>query len=134
MPFRRIAIALFLAFSTAASPALAQRGQVEEQPPPVQGEAWYQQQLIELSEVLGGSHYLRVLCHGRGDQRWRTAMRGVIEREPALNNQLVEGFNRGYRQEEARYSTCDTTAAQSEAELRARGVRISQALSARHAE
>lgn len=134
MPFRRIAFALFLALSSAAAPAFAQRGQVEQQPPQARGEEWYQQQLVELSEVLGGSHYLRVLCHGRSDQRWRSAMRGVIEREPSYNNLLVEAFNRGYRQEEARYSVCDATAAQTEAELRARGVRISQALRARHAE
>ncbi|WP_395644500.1 TIGR02301 family protein [Terricaulis sp.] len=135
MPFRRIAIALSMALFAAATPALAQRGAVEQQADPAaSGEQWYQQQLVDLAEVLGGSHYLRVLCHGRDDQRWRNAMRGVIQREPEYNNLLVDAFNRGYRQEEARYSDCDATAAQSEAELRARGLRISQALSARHAE
>jgi predicted secreted protein len=59
-------------------------------------------------------------------------MRGVIEREPQYNALLVEGFNRGYRQEEARFPVCDSTTRQMEAELRARGVRIAQGLSARH--
>jgi uncharacterized protein (TIGR02301 family) len=88
--------------------------------------------LVELSEILGGSHYLRIVCDGRGDQRWRDYMRGVIEREPQYNSQLVEGFNRGYREEEARFPVCDATTRQMEAELRARGLRVSQGLSARH--
>lgn len=103
-----------------------------QQQPPVRGEEWYRGQLVELSEVLGGAHYLRIICDGRDDQRWRTYMRGVIEREPNYNGLLVEGFNRGYRQEEARFPTCDQTTRQMEAELRARGLRIAQGLRARH--
>lgn len=123
------AFAYVVLFATAATPAVAQQ---QPQQPPVRTEDWYRGQLVELSEVLGGSHYLRVLCDGRGDQRWREYMRGVIEREPNYNAQLVEGFNRGYREEEARFPTCDATTRQMEAELRARGVRIAQALRARH--
>ena len=123
-----------------ALPAAAQqqpRRQPQPQRPaqteqPAGGEEWYRGQLVELSEVLGGAHYLRIVCDGRGDQRWRTYMRGVIEREPQYNALLVEGFNRGYRQEEARFPICDTTTRQMEAELRARGVRVAQGLRARH--
>ncbi|MBK8543857.1 MAG: TIGR02301 family protein [Caulobacteraceae bacterium] len=122
-----------------ALPAAAQQPRRQQQPQrpaqteqPAGGEEWYRGQLVELSEVLGGAHYLRIVCDGRGDQRWRTYMRGVIEREPQYNALLVEGFNRGYRQEEARFPVCDTTTRQMEAELRARGLRISQALRARH--
>ena len=129
MWIRALACAVLFA-ATPAAPASAQ-----QQPQPGQaarGEDWYRGQLVELSEVLGGSHYLRILCDGRGDQRWRDYMRGVIEREPQYNAVLVEGFNRGYRNEEARFPTCDATTRQMEAELRARGLRIAQALSARH--
>ncbi len=121
-----------------ALPAAAQQQPRRQQPPaqaqqpPARGEEWYRGQLVELSEVLGGAHYLRVVCDGRGDQRWRNYMRGVIEREPQYNGLLVEGFNRGYRQEEARFPVCDATTRQMEAELRARGLRVSQGLSARH--
>ncbi|MES1199413.1 MAG: TIGR02301 family protein [Pseudomonadota bacterium] len=108
-----------LAFSGA--PAWAQGGQ-----------DWYGQQLVALSEVLGGSHYLRILCEGRGDQTWRDYMRGVIQREPRYNAQLVEGFNRGYREQEARFPACDRDAQQMETELRAQGVRIAGALRVRH--
>lgn len=115
--------------------ALVGTAAAQEQPasPATGGEAWYRTQLVELSEVLGGAHYLRILCEGRDDQRWRNYMRGVIDREPRYNALLVEGFNRGYRTEEARFPTCDQTTRQMEAELRARGLRVAQALSARHA-
>jgi uncharacterized protein (TIGR02301 family) len=115
-----------------APPALAQAP--DEDQPQLRGEEWYRSQLVELAEVLGGAHYLRILCGGRSDQRWRDYMRGVIQREPQYNAALVEGFNRGYRQEEARFPVCDATTEQMEAELRARGLRVAQALSARHAE
>jgi uncharacterized protein (TIGR02301 family) len=123
------ALACAVMFAAAIVPASAQQPEA----PPARGEDWYRGQLVELAEVLGGSHYLRIICEGRGDQRWRDYMRGVIEREPEYNAALVEGFNRGYREEEARFPTCDATTRQMEAELRARGLRVAQALSARHA-
>jgi uncharacterized protein (TIGR02301 family) len=133
MKFRSAACAFALALSAIAAPASAQ--QPREQPEGVvRGEEWYRSQLVELSEVLGGAHYLRILCDGRGDQRWRDYMRGVIQREPEHNAALVEGFNRGYRNEEARFPTCDATTRQMEAELRAHGLRVAQGLRARHAE
>jgi uncharacterized protein (TIGR02301 family) len=133
MIFRAALCAAVLA--AAALPAAAQQPSQDQEPQPrLGGEAWYRQQLVDLSEVLGGAHYLRILCEGRGDQRWRDYMRGVIEREPTYNAQLVEGFNRGYRDQEARFPVCDRITQQTEAELRARGLRIAQALAARHAE
>jgi uncharacterized protein (TIGR02301 family) len=134
MGFRALICAIALA--AVALPAAAQQprqGQQPQQTPPARGEEWYRSQLVELAEVLGGAHYLRIICDGRGDQRWRDYMRGVIQREPQYNGVLVEGFNRGYRQEEARFPVCDATTRQMEAELRARGLRVAQGLSARHA-
>ena len=129
----RVASALCaLALAGLAAPAAAQQQQPQPLPEPVRGEEWYRAQLVELAEVLGGSHYLSVVCEGRGDQRWRDYMRGVIQREPEYNALLVEGFNRGYRNEEARFPVCDATTRQMEAELRARGLRVAQALSARN--
>lgn len=136
MKLRTLLCAALIA--TVALPAAAQQQprrqpqQPQTEAQPARGEEWYRGQLVELSEVLGGAHYLRIICDGRDDQRWRTYMRGVIEREPNYNGLLVEGFNRGYRQEEARFPTCDQTTRQMEAELRARGLRIAQGLRARH--
>lgn len=133
MTIRALACCAFVLAAALAAPAFAQQQPAQPRPgEPVGGEEWYRAQLVELSEVLGGSHYLRILCDGRGDQRWRDYMRGVIEREPSYNALLVEGFNRGYRNEEARFPTCDQTTRQMEAELRARGVRVAQGLRARH--
>jgi uncharacterized protein (TIGR02301 family) len=117
------------ALTLSAAPAWAQNA-----PPPTAaqtGEAWYRQQLVDLSGVLGGAHYLRILCEGRGDQRWRDYMRGVITREPAYERDLTAAFNQGYRDEEMRYDDCNRDAQQSEAELRARGLRIADALRVR---
>ncbi|MDZ4692994.1 TIGR02301 family protein [Terricaulis sp.] len=133
MKIRHAVCSLLLAASLAA-PAHAQQGDPPAETTPLRGEEWYRGQLIELSEILGGSHYLRIVCEGRGDQRWREYMRGVIDREPQYNALLVDGFNRGYRNEETRFPVCDSTTRQMEAELRARGLRVAQGLSARHAE
>jgi len=121
-------------FALAAGAVFAAPAFAQPQPQPAPGGDWYQQQLTSLAEVLGGSHYLRILCQGRGDQRWRTYMQGVIQREPQYNDQLIAAFNRGYRDQEARFPTCDETTRQMEAELRARGLRISQGLRAHQTE
>ncbi|MBL8536249.1 MAG: TIGR02301 family protein [Hyphomonadaceae bacterium] len=134
MTFRLSAsVVAVVAFATATASAQPRAQQPGAQTA-AQSEDWYRGQLVELSEVLGGAHYLRILCEGRDDQRWRNYMRGVIDREPSYNGLLVEGFNRGYRNEEARFPVCDATTRQMEAELRARGLRVAQALSARHAD
>lgn len=127
MRIRALALALCLAAST--TPALAQGAPAA----PSGGPTWERQQLSDLANVLGGAHYLRILCQGRTDQRWRDYMRGVIQHYPTYGDMLTEQFNVGYRDQEARYPTCDSTASQAEAELRARGLRISNGLSARHA-
>lgn len=139
MKIRSVLCALAVA-AAAVTPAAAQQQRPRPQPQqpaegqPLRGEEWYRAQLVELAQVLGGAHYLRILCDGRGDQRWRDYMRGVIQREPNYNALLVEGFNRGYREEEERFAVCDATTRQMEAELRARGLRVAQGLSARHAD
>lgn len=132
-PFRLLA-ALALAAALSATPAVAQRAPAAQQAPAAQGgEAWYRQQLVDLAEVLGGSHYLRITCSGRGDQRWRDYMRGVIDREPGMRQALSDSFNQGYRNESTRFPECDRNSQQTEAELRARGLRIAGALGARGA-
>jgi uncharacterized protein (TIGR02301 family) len=130
----RSALCALLLVAAGALPAHAQQQQPPASGDAAHGEDWYRGQLTQLAEILGGAHYLRILCDGRGDQRWRDYMRGVMNREPNYNAVLVEGFNRGYRDEEARFPECDETTRQMEAELRARGLRVSRALSARHGE
>ena len=64
--------------------------------------------------------------------RQRNVFERTIEPDGTIEDVSVEGFNRGYRNEEARFPTCDGTTRQMEAELRARGLRVAQGLSARH--
>ena len=133
----RLPLALLAALSLAGT-AAAQGfpGQPGEASPPdaqqPDNETWYHQQLLDLSEVLGGTHYLATMCSGQGDQRWRDAMRSVIQRAPQYSDELVEAFNRGYGTQQSRFTDCDTSAQQMATELRARGLRISQALAVRH--
>src|SRR5690242_4279995 len=74
--------------------------QAQQQP---ENENWYHQQLLDLSQVLGGTHYLATLCSGQGDQRWRDAMRSVIQRAPQYSDELVEAFNRGYSMQQSHF-------------------------------
>ena len=121
----RFAAAL-LGIALVAAPAAAQAPVSSRQDP----QARYDEQVTELASVLGGAHYLRILCVGRGDQRWRDFMRGVISREPERSRMLTDAFNEGYRREEARYPECDASARNTEAELRAQGLRLADGLRA----
>ena len=126
MRIRALALALCLAASSTSALAQGVASTAQQGAGPV----WERQQLSDLANVLGGAHYLRILCQGRGDQRWRDYMRGVIQHYPRYSDVLTEQFNAGYRDQEARYPVCDQQASQAEAELRARGLRISNGLSA----
>jgi uncharacterized protein (TIGR02301 family) len=96
----------------------------------------YAERVVELSRVLGGAHYIRVLCQGRGDQTWREAMTRLIDIEApsagAQRSAMVEAFNLGYRAEEERFPTCDAQAEAVETELKTKGRRLSAALAAPH--
>lgn len=91
---------------------------------------------MELSRVLGGAHYLRILCQGRGDQTWREMMSRLIDLEApgpgGRRSAMVEAFNAGYRLEEERFPECSPTAQQIEAELKIKGRRLSSGLAAPH--
>ena len=115
--------AALLMIALVAAPAAAQEPRQDPQ-------ARYDEQVTELASVLGGAHYLRILCVGRGDQRWRDFMRGVISREPERGGALTDAFNEGYRREEARYPECDASARNTEAELRAQGLHLADGLRA----
>src|ERR1700722_5665600 len=58
-------------------------------------------QLMRLSEILGGLHYLRGLCNPNEGQKWRNEMQALLDAEApagsARRAQLMASFNRGYR-------------------------------------
>lgn len=68
--------------------------------------------LIEaLSKNLGQLHYLRTLCFGQGDQKWRDYAYQVMSMESRgdeqTKRQLVRAFNAGYYQEQKRHTQCN---------------------------
>ena len=116
---RRV-IAVFLAL-VLASPALAQ-----ERSPAAR------RTLVDLAYVLGRSHGLALVCEGQ-TQTWRARMTRLRELEAAeegFDRQLVDGFNAGFVDAQARFPAC-TRAARAEARASAdRGRDLARVLSA----
>lgn len=114
--------------------------QAQTQPPPLSEtpqarRAQYGDELRQLAQVLGGAHYLRVLCVGRGDQSWRQFMTAMLDREGgARRTDLVDGFNAGYRDIELRFPNCSPAAQAYETELKNQGMRLADTLAARHSD
>ena len=67
--------------------------------------------LVEaMSKNLGQLHYLRTLCFGTSDQKWRNYASEMMQLEAgadsAQRKNLVRAFNAGYYQEQERHLTC----------------------------
>ena len=136
--------ALFLSLALIATAASAEAQSSAPRPPPREVGAGGQQQPVEnyddtlggLSRVLGGAHYLRILCSGRSDQSWRSQMGKLMNLEgpPGTPRRAIMAgeFNNGYREQEVQFSGCSPAATAAEAQLKQRGARLSQALAARY--
>ena len=64
--------------------------------------------LVDLAYTLGRSHALALACQG-GVQTWRARMARLRELEApdaAYDRQLVDGFNTGYLDAQARFPSC----------------------------
>ncbi len=95
----------------------------------------YGGELMQLAHVLGGAHYLRVLCVGKSDQSWRLFMVAMLDREGGpRRTDLVDAFNDGYRDIELRFPGCSPAAQAEEAELKNQGMRLADTLAARHSD
>lgn len=89
--------------------------------------------LVEaLSKNLGQLHYLRTLCFGEDDQKWRDYARNMmnIESKASTENKsrLVRAFNAGYYQEKARHSECNKSVSVDVAALAENGRHIASML------
>lgn len=89
--------------------------------------------LVEaLSKNLGQMHYLRTLCFGQGDQKWRNYASDMMTIETAGDSaqrrQLIRAFNAGYYQEEGRHSRCSNAVSADAAALAENGRHISTML------
>lgn len=125
---RKLAVVLFLATLSVAS--------AQEVPTPPALPAPYEADLVRLSEVLGGVHYLRPLCGHEGEQSlWRDEMEAVLEAEEpeeALRRRLVDAFNRGYESFRAVYRTCTPAATVAAERYLQEGVKLSAEITARY--
>lgn len=63
-----------------------------------------------MARNLGQLHYLRTLCFGSEDQKWRDLASKMMTMEsgddPARRRQLVGAFNAGYYLQEKRFDVC----------------------------
>jgi uncharacterized protein (TIGR02301 family) len=96
----------------------------------------YADDLAALSHVLGSAHYIRRLCSGRADQRWREQMRKFMDLEgppgTPQRSMMVQQFNEGYREQEQRFPACTPDAQAYEATLKTMGARLATGLAARY--
>jgi uncharacterized protein (TIGR02301 family) len=135
MILRRLLPGLALACVLTVGPALAQTRSPPLTETPQSRREQYAAELKQLSFVLGGAHYLRVLCAGRGDQSWRLFMVAMLDREGgARRTDLVDQFNAGYRETELRFPSCTAGAQAQEADLKSQGMRLADTLAARHSD
>ena len=125
-----------LALATAAEPSRAQTRPAEPlTETPQSRQARYGEELLQLAHVLGGAHYLRVLCVGKSDQSWRLFMVAMLDREGGpRRTDLVDAFNDGYRDIELRFPGCTPAAQSAETDLKNQGMRLADTLAARHSD
>jgi len=89
--------------------------------------------LVEaLSKNLGQMHYLRTLCFGANDQKWRDYATQMMNVESATDQEtrrtLIRAFNAGYYQEQARHSQCNQSVSIDVAALSENGRHIASML------
>ena len=89
--------------------------------------------LVEaLSKNLGQMHYLRTLCFGDSDQKWREYASQMMNIEAgedsAERRQLIRAFNAGFYQEEGRHANCSQAVSVDAAALAENGRHISTML------
>lgn len=89
--------------------------------------------LVEaLAKNLGQMHYLRTLCFGDVDQKWRDLATEMMDIESGNDldekRELIRAFNAGYYQEEGRHAQCSGSVSADAAALAENGRHISSML------
>lgn len=114
--FLIIAICLTVPFGAAA-----QEANQDPQEARTEAELRVEAAMVQLNSIvdamamnLGQLQYLRALCLGRTDQKWRTYASQLIEMESpndgARRETLIQAFNKGYYLEEGRHGVCSDAA------------------------
>jgi uncharacterized protein (TIGR02301 family) len=89
--------------------------------------------LVEaMSNNLGQLHFLRTLCFGDDDQKWRVEASNMMQIEApndlSYRSQLIRAFNAGYYDQKERYKSCTTKVALDVAALSENGRHLSTML------
>ncbi len=89
--------------------------------------------LVEaMSNNLGQLHFLRALCFGNDDQKWRVTASEMMQIEapndPSYRRQLIRAFNAGYYAQKDRYKACTAAVAMDVAALSENGRHLSTML------
>lgn len=126
MKFRATSLAILSCSALALASAGASQAQSYTRGPV------YQDKLIDLADVLGRIHSIRVLCNGQSDQYWRGYMRNLLDLEAPspgyLRSRMVESFNTAYSAVQAEQRRCNVQATREEASLSERGRQITDSL------
>lgn len=89
--------------------------------------------LVEaLAKNLGQMHYLRTLCFGDDDQRWREYMSEMLDIEAPgdtpKQRELTQAFNAGFYLEKGRHTVCSPSVSADVAALAENGRSVSRML------
>ena len=102
-----------------------------------EGDAPFENDLLRLSEILGGLHYLRGICQPAEGQKWRNEMQALIDAEAPAGSprraRMMASFNRGYRGFQQAYRTCTPAADLAIRRYLDEGAKISRDVTARYA-
>jgi uncharacterized protein (TIGR02301 family) len=102
-----------------------------------EGDAPFDNDLMRLSEILGGLHYLRGLCNPNEGPKWRTQMQALIDAEAPAGSprraHMMASFNRGYRGFQQAYRSCTPAADLAIRRYLDEGAKISREVTARYA-
>jgi uncharacterized protein (TIGR02301 family) len=96
----------------------------------------YDRDLQRLSEILGALHFLRGMCATNEGQKWRNEAQALIDAEAPVgdrHDQMVAGFNRGYRGFQQSYRTCTPAAGVAIRRYLEEGAKIARDITARYA-
>jgi uncharacterized protein (TIGR02301 family) len=101
------------------------------------GNAPFESDLMRLSEILGGLHYLRGVCSPSDGQKWRSEMQALLDAEAPAGSQrrshMMASFNRGYRGFQQAYHSCTPAADLAIRRYLDEGEKISREVTARYA-
>lgn len=109
--------------------SLDQREVPDQREAPDQGR--YQNQLLELSRILGQLHHLRGECVSGERQLWRDNMMELVRLEnppTSRKDDMVEGFNSAYARARTRYPACNKLAGRAAVERAEDGELLSRAI------